>query len=151
MGLYISGSSLGGMGGRLLTGVLVDFVSWRTRSRRLGCLCLVAGLLFWRSLPPSARFRPRPAARGLPLARAVELFGDRGLPWLFAQGFLLMGSFVTVYNYVGFRLLAPPFGLSQTIVARSSSSISSAPSARPSSAAWPAASAAVASCGPRSS
>ena len=28
-----------------------------------------------------------------------------------------MGSFVTVYNYVGFRLLAPPFGLSQTVVA----------------------------------
>ena len=117
MGLYISGSSLGGMGGRLLTGVLVDFVSWRIALAVLGCLCLVAGILFWRSLPPSARFRARPLDAGFLLARAVELFGDRGLPWLFAQGFLLMGSFVTVYNYVGFRLLAPPFGLSQTIVA----------------------------------
>lgn len=117
MGLYISGSSLGGMGGRLVTGVLVDFVSWRTALATLGCLCLVAGILFWRNLPHSARFRPRPLHAGHLLARAFELFGDRGLPWLFAQGFLLMGSFVTVYNYVGFRLLVPPFGLSQTVVA----------------------------------
>ena len=51
MGLYISGSSLGGMGGRLLTGVLVDFVSWRAALATLGCLCLVAGVIFWRSLP----------------------------------------------------------------------------------------------------
>ena len=27
-----------------------------------------------------------------------------------------MGAFVTVYNYVGFRLLAPPFSLSQTFI-----------------------------------
>ena len=117
MGLYISGSSLGGMGGRLLTGVLVDFVSWRAALATLGCLCLVAGVIFWRSLPQSARFRPQPLHAGYLVARAFELFRDPGLPWLFAQGFLLMGSFVTVYNYVGFRLLAPPFGLSQTVVA----------------------------------
>ena len=36
----------------------------------------------------------------------------RILPWLFA--FLVMGGFVTLYNYIGFRLLAPPFNLSQT-------------------------------------
>ena len=25
-----------------------------------------------------------------------------------------MGSFVTIYNYIGYRLLGPPFSLSQT-------------------------------------
>jgi len=39
---------------------------------------------------------------------------EKGLPWLYASGFLIMGSFVTIYNYVGFRLLAPPYGFSQT-------------------------------------
>ncbi|MFZ1429446.1 MAG: MFS transporter [Geminicoccaceae bacterium] len=117
MGLYISGSSLGGMGGRLITGILVDFVSWRVALATLGGLCLMAAIVFWRSLPPSALFRPRPLHAGQLLVRGLELFGDRGLPWLFLQGFLLMGSFVTVYNYVGFRLLAPPFGLSQTVAA----------------------------------
>ena len=32
---------------------------------------------------------------------------------LFGVGFLVMGTFVTVYNYAGFRLQAPPYGLSQ--------------------------------------
>lgn len=117
MGLYISGSSLGGMGGRLITGILVDFVSWRAALATLGGLCLMAAIVFWRSLPPSALFRPRPLHVGELAVRGLELFRDRGLPWLFLQGFLLMGSFVTVYNYVGFRLLAPPFGLSQTVAA----------------------------------
>jgi YNFM family putative membrane transporter len=38
------------------------------------------------------------------------------LPLLFLMGFVLMGSFVTLYNYIGYRLLAPPFGLSQTAI-----------------------------------
>jgi len=36
------------------------------------------------------------------------------LPMLFAIGFLAMGAFVTVYNYAGFRLMAPPYRLSQS-------------------------------------
>lgn len=32
------------------------------------------------------------------------------------MAFLLMGAFVTVYNYLGFRLLAPPFSLPGTLV-----------------------------------
>src|SRR5262249_35066142 len=40
-------------------------------------------------------------------------FRDPILPLLFVEGFLLMGSIVTVYNYVGYRLLAPPFSLNQ--------------------------------------
>jgi YNFM family putative membrane transporter len=117
MGLYIAGSAVGGMGGRLISGILVDFVSWRTALAILGAACFAAGLVFWRSLPPSRHFHPRPLALGSLLARFVEHLRDPGLRWLFAQGFLLMGSFVTLYNYVGYRLLAPPYGLSQTAVA----------------------------------
>jgi MFS transporter, YNFM family, putative membrane transport protein len=117
MGLYIAGSAIGGMGGRLVSGVLVDFVSWRVALAVLGGLCFAAGLLFWRSLPPSRHFRPRSLALGSLLARFIDHLRDPGLPWLFAQGFLLMGSFVTVYNYIGYRLLAPPYALSQAAVA----------------------------------
>jgi len=38
------------------------------------------------------------------------------LPWLYTEAFLLMGSFITIYNYVSFRLLAPPYSLSQSVV-----------------------------------
>ncbi len=35
---------------------------------------------------------------------------------IFAEAFLLMGAFVTLYNYLGFRLLAPPYEFSQTAI-----------------------------------
>ena len=41
---------------------------------------------------------------------------DRGLPLLFAEGFLLMGAFVTLFNYIGYRLLSAPWSLSQAVV-----------------------------------
>ena len=47
----------------------------------------------------------------------MAAFRDPGLPWLFAEGGLVMGAFVTVYNYLAFRLLAPPYSLSPTTVA----------------------------------
>ena len=44
------------------------------------------------------------------------LLADKVLPLLYAEGFLLMGVFVTIYNYVSFRLEAPPYSLSQAAV-----------------------------------
>ena len=35
---------------------------------------------------------------------------------LYGIGFFLMASFVMLYNYIGFKLLAPPYSLSTTIV-----------------------------------
>ena len=40
---------------------------------------------------------------------------DSRLIALFCQGGLLMGGFVAVYNYLGFRLQAPPFLIPATI------------------------------------
>jgi len=113
MGLYVVGTALGGMAGRLVTGLLADLGSWRLAVSIIGASGVLAGLTFWRALPPSAHFRPRPLAPREVLASFLGHVRDEGLPWLFAEGFLLMGSFVTSYNYIGFRLLAPPYGLSQ--------------------------------------
>jgi YNFM family putative membrane transporter len=116
MGLYIGGNAIGGMSGRLLSGVLVDYLSWHAVLGLMGALALLAALLLWRFLPESRHFSPRPLRpRGLLQGYGLH-FRDAGLPWLFLQGFLLMGSFVTLFNYIGYRLLAPPFQLSQTMV-----------------------------------
>jgi len=116
MGLYIGGNAIGGMSGRLLSGVLVDYVSWHSVLGVMGGLALLAALLLWRFLPDSRHFNPRPLRpRGLVQGYGMH-FRDAGLPWLFLQGFLLMGSFVTLYNYIGYRLIASPFQLSQTMV-----------------------------------
>jgi YNFM family putative membrane transporter len=116
MGLYISGNAIGGMTGRLVTGAVTDISSWRVAIATIGLLALLAALAFWRSLPPSANFAPH-ALRWREIPKSfLDHFRDPGLPWLFAEAFLVMGGFVTVYNYIGFRLLAPPYNLSQTAV-----------------------------------
>ena len=113
MGLYIGGSAIGGMSGRLIVGVLTDAVSWRFAIGAIGVLALVCAAIFWRSLPPSLHFDRHDWIPSKLLRLMVEHLGDSGLRWLYMEGFLLMGTFVTLYNYIGFRLVAPPYRLSQ--------------------------------------
>lgn len=116
MGLYISGNSIGGMSGRLLTGVLTDFFSWRVAIGVIGCFSLAGALMFWKILPASRHFRPA-SLRPRSLFINFRLhWRDKGLPFLFAEGFLLMGAFVTLFNYIGYRLLSAPWSLSQAVV-----------------------------------
>jgi YNFM family putative membrane transporter len=116
MGLYISGNAIGGMGGRLVAGVLAEFVGWRIGVATVGAIGLISGIVFWYSLPPSRHHVRQPFHLGALMGRFAAAFRDAGLPWLFAEGFLLLGAFVTLYNYIGYRLLAPPYGLNQAVV-----------------------------------
>ncbi|MGY2223296.1 MFS transporter [Pseudomonas gingeri] len=116
MGLYIGGNAIGGMSGRLIIGVLIDFVSWHTALLVIGGLALIAATVFWKILPESRNFRPSKLNTRSLLNGFTIHFRDAGLPWLFVEGFLLMGAFVTLFNYIGYRLLAEPYGLSQAFV-----------------------------------
>ncbi|MFF3701261.1 MFS transporter [Pseudomonas qingdaonensis] len=116
MGLYIGGNAIGGMSGRLITGVLIDFVSWHTAMLVIGGLALVAAAVFWRILPESRNFSARSMNPRSLLNGFTQHFRDAGLPWLFLEAFLLMGAFVTLFNYIGYRLLAEPYHMSQALV-----------------------------------
>lgn len=114
MGLYVSGTALGGMSGRLLVGFVTDAHGWRAALLAVGALGIVCAIAVAVSLPASRRFVPQPQTlRGQVTAYAAHT-RDAGLPWLYATSFLIMGSFVAVYNYIGFRLAAAPFSLSQS-------------------------------------
>ncbi|HEX4225699.1 MAG TPA: MFS transporter [Pseudonocardiaceae bacterium] len=116
MGLYIAGNGIGGMIGRLLAGLIDDVSNWRWALGVIGGVALLCAVIFRLSILPSRHFAPRPL-RFKPLAGAVaRAFGDIGLLRLFVIGFLLMGCFVTVYNYLGFRLLGPGFNLPEVVV-----------------------------------
>lgn len=116
MGLYISGNSIGGMSGRLVSGVLSDYFPWRVSVGAIGVLALISALTFWKILPASRHFRPGSLRPKALLLNAKLHWHDAGLPLLFLEGFLLMGSFVTLFNYIGYRLLASPYLLSQAVV-----------------------------------
>ena len=116
-GLYISGSVCGGMFGRLSAGLLsVAFVG-RVALAVLGVISLTGAVYSWRALPPSRNFRPQVLSGQERLRRYLRPLQDEGLPWIFVNSFLLMGGFVTLYNYVGFRLQRAPYLLSQGAVA----------------------------------
>ena len=111
MGLYIGGSVFGGMLGRVVASVLSDFFSWRMALAAMGAAGLYSAWEFRRSLPASINFRPGQRGLDALLAGARAHLADPGLPWLFALSFLLMGCFVSLYNYIGYRLMGAPFGL----------------------------------------
>lgn len=113
MGLYISGTAIGGMGGRLIAGVLVDFISWQSATYIIGFLNLVIACLFYLLLPKSQHFQPYPFRFSRFKAAFEQNLKDPKLRILFAQGFILMGCLVTVFNYISYHLLEAPFHLSQ--------------------------------------
>jgi MFS transporter, YNFM family, putative membrane transport protein len=116
IGLYISGNAIGGMTGRIFTATVTEFVSWRAALGGIGVFCLMLSLYFATSLPPSANFSRRPFAGRYLFSSLFKKLQDPALLCLYGISFLVMGSFVTLYNYITFRLLAPPFYLSHSLV-----------------------------------
>jgi YNFM family putative membrane transporter len=116
MGLFIAGNSIGGLSGRVAAGALADHGGWRVALAGVGALSVTCAVVFALVLPRSAHFRPAPARlRGL-LASLRRNVADTGLLRLYLIAFAMLGAFVTVYNFLTFRLSRPPFGLPSTFI-----------------------------------
>lgn len=116
MGLYISGNSIGGMAGRFISGVVTDWFSWRAAVGFIGILGLCAAVIFWLVIPPSRHFVKAAPGFKNPIPLLWSQCRNPRLLCLYGLGFLLMGSFVTLFNYIGFELTGEPYHLSQSIV-----------------------------------
>jgi predicted MFS family arabinose efflux permease len=116
-GSYVAGTTLGGLAGRLVAGPAGELWGWRAAALAVSVLATVAAVLFLVLIPKARGFRP---ARGMGLRGAARtLSGHLSNPRLLAlyvQAFLLMGGFVAVYNYLGFRLSGEPFSLPATLI-----------------------------------
>ncbi|XJZ28859.1 MFS transporter [Bacillota bacterium Lsc_1132] len=117
MGLYVSGTSIGGMAGRMITGVLTDLFSWRAALSVSGLLALLLSWLFYYTLPSPRKKTSQQAFEWKTAVRGYKAhIINKSLMALILLAFLLMGSFVTLYNYIGFQLVEPPYRLSQTVI-----------------------------------
>lgn len=115
MGVYVGGTAFGGMVGRVGMSMMSESLSWRHAMLVIGAIDLIAAAVFVLLLPASRRFVPGKApSLSQHLALWKKHLANRPLCLLFAVGCLVMGVFVTVYNYAGYRLMAPPFNLSAT-------------------------------------
>lgn len=116
MGLYIGGTGIGGMTGRLIAGFLADAFSWRWALGGIGGISLALSVLFLLLLPASRHFTPHEPSVPELIATAKSHLRDGGLIRLYVMGFLLMGSNVSLFNYIAFRLVDPPYRLTQSEV-----------------------------------
>ena len=111
MGLYIAANALGGMSGRFVVAGVTEWLDWRYGLATLGVIGTASAIVFWRLLPLARHFTPRSMQPRALAADLRAIAADPGLPKLFGIGFLVLGIFVGAYNYLGFRLSQPPYGL----------------------------------------
>ncbi len=111
-GLYIGGTAIGGMSGRLAVGGVADLVGWRWGVAAVAAIGLGCAVVVRLTLPPSRNFHRRHG--GLRAVRGMTrlILTDPGLWALYGIGGMSMGAFVAVYNTAGFRLAGAPYGLS---------------------------------------
>ncbi|MDR6505443.1 MFS transporter [Arthrobacter oryzae] len=116
-GTYVAGTTLGGLAGRLVAGPVGELWGWRAATLAVSILAAAAAVLFLLLVPRARGFTSAPASgfRGAASTLAGHLRNPRLLA-LYVQAFLLMGGFVAVYNYLGFRLSGEPFGLPATLI-----------------------------------
>ncbi len=114
-GLYIAGTTVGGLTGRVLTGAVASLAGWRWGLATTATLVAIAVLVFVVLLPRDSA-RPAGGPTGRPAGRIRLALADRTVRVFYAQAFLLMGAFVTVYNLLGFRLLDDPYRLPASVV-----------------------------------
>ena len=106
-GLYIAGSTVGGMTGRLMSGFVTELTNWRGGLLTVAAFAAIMGALAHFLLP---------RAKGRKIVRQTVFEPDTS--WRRSQrfgsyvfAFVGMGMFVGVFNVLGYRIALPPWSL----------------------------------------
>ncbi|MGA7972109.1 MAG: MFS transporter [Pseudolabrys sp.] len=114
-GVYTSGASLGGFSGRFITGMLSDLIGWRHAFDVLALMTLTGAVLVFWLLPRERKF-VRPAGLMASGRQMLGHFRNGQLLATYAVGFGVLFCFVATFTYISFRLAAPPYNLSPTLL-----------------------------------
>lgn len=115
--LYLSGNTIGGMSGRVCGALIAGWSSWHITALCLGLSALAIGIVFARRFPASLHFHPQHTDVRIKLRRMGSFLTHFAFLGLFLTAALILGAFVSVYNYISFVLEAVPFNLPHYIVA----------------------------------
>ncbi|WP_044222084.1 MFS transporter [Chitinophaga pinensis] len=115
--LYLSGNAIGGMAGRIVVMLIAGWADWRWAAGCIGTSSLILGLFFIKRLPASKHFVALPVNVGQKWQQMGSFFRQRVMVLVYFAASLLMGAFVSIYNYTGFRLESPPFSLPHYVIA----------------------------------
>ena len=116
VGLYIGGGAVGGMMGRLIPAFFADYAgSWRMAMAAIAVCGLLSAIVFWHALAPSRHFVARALSPVALVGSLLAHLRNGAIVLLITMGFLMLGSFMVLFNYIGFRLQGAPFNLSQAV------------------------------------
>lgn len=111
MGLYIAANSLGGMSGRILSGVVAEHWGWRTSFTVIGLLSVALFAAFVYLLPRSRNFKPSPLKWQSAGSAMLAHLRNSTLSIGMLIGGLHFLVFIGSFNYLTFLLSEEPFQL----------------------------------------
>lgn len=115
--MYLSGNTIGGMSGRIMATLFAGEFGWRNAVLLIGIESFILGAVFWKLFPESKFFNSQKTDYHLKVKQMKFFLTNPYMLRLYCTAALLMGVFVSVYNYLTFRLEAKPFSLSHFIIA----------------------------------
>lgn len=115
--VYLSGNTIGGMGGRVLSIFASNWGGWQASALAIGGISLLLGIVFTLIFPASQNFTPQRVSAQVRFRRMRVFLSTPYFIALYAIGAAIMGVFVSVYNYLSFLLEGPAYRLPHYLVA----------------------------------
>lgn len=110
MASYITGTVLGGFGGRFISGMVAHHLDWRDAFIVIGAINLAGAIMVQRWLPVAKNFVRAEAVRHSIIHAKDHLWNPRLLA-VFGMGFAALFCLVGTFTYANFYLAAPPYHL----------------------------------------
>lgn len=115
MGIYIAGNTVGGLSGRLIPALFLEVTTWRWALFVTTLCAFTMAITMAVMLPKQRRFQPRTLNIKNESSAMLAHWATPSLALLFATAFISLGVSVSVYNYIGFRMIHT-FRLSEALV-----------------------------------
>lgn len=115
IGYYVAGTATGGLIGRLIIGILTDRTNWHVAFLIQGVASLAGTVWFLLFLPDSRNFTKHRVSVERWLDSVKKTLFNPHLWPMYLTGFLLMGAYIAILDYIGYPLMKPPYNLSQTV------------------------------------
>ncbi len=110
MAAYVSGTVLGGFGGRYISGVIAQHFRWSDAFLAIGVINLAGAFVVQRQLPRAKHFVRSQSWRGS-IADAAEHLRNPNLIAVYGMAFAVLFSLVGAFTYANFHLALPPYQL----------------------------------------